>query len=199
MLGDKRKLIRNYLRYFPSRTDLLGRTPYYLLQAVRYGLDRGILESSQIRLRFLGRLSDDDKAMVSRFHLEETAEYHGYRNHGESVQSLVDSDVLFLPLHSAAPGGDPLIVPGKTYEYMASERPVLAIVPEGDARDFLVNSGLGCVFDRENTAGVAEFLAGMVNQKRNGPVASNPDRGYIREFSRRMLTQRLARVFDQCT
>lgn len=198
-LGGRRKTIKDYLRYFRGSPDLLGRTPYYLLRAVRHGLDRGIIEGNQIRLKFLGQLSDDDKALVSSFGLDELAEYHGYRNHDESVQALVDSDLLFLPLHTGASGGDPLIVPGKTYEYLASERPVLAIVPEGDAREFLRQSGLGYVFDRDDMNGIGDFLGDLVGRKHQGPILSNPDRSCIDRFSRRMLTRQLASIFDRLT
>ena len=47
------------------------------------------------------------------------------------------ADLLFLPMHDLPPGRAAGIVPYKTYEYLAAERPILAAVPDGDARDLL--------------------------------------------------------------
>src|SRR5207248_9493883 len=49
----------------------------------------------------------------------------GYRSHAESVNWVESADVLFLPLHTPTDGGQALIVPGKTYEYLGSGRPIL--------------------------------------------------------------------------
>ena len=47
------------------------------------------------------------------------------------------ADLLFLPMHDLPPGRRAGLVPYKTYEYLAAERPILAAVPDGDARDIL--------------------------------------------------------------
>src|SRR5205823_1977284 len=67
--------------------------------------------------------------------------FSGYVSHHESVELIRTADLLFLPMHNLPAGKRSRIVPGKTYEYMATGRPILAAVPEGDARDYLEKSG----------------------------------------------------------
>ena len=47
------------------------------------------------------------------------------------------ADLLFLPMHDVPPGSRVGIVPGKTYEYLAWETPILAAVPDGDIAEIL--------------------------------------------------------------
>jgi hypothetical protein len=59
----------------------------------------------------------------------------------ESVALIRLADLLFLPMRDLPPGVRVTIVPGKTYEYLASRRPILAAVSDGDARDLLESGG----------------------------------------------------------
>ena len=50
------------------------------------------------------------------------------------------ADLLLLPMHDLPNGNRARLVPCKTYEYLASGRPILAALPEGDARDLLAGN-----------------------------------------------------------
>ena len=58
----------------------------------------------------------------------------GYLAHDESLALVRSADLLLLPMQDLPAGTRAGLVPGKTYEYLASGRPILAAVPEGDAR-----------------------------------------------------------------
>ena len=61
----------------------------------------------------------------------------GYLDHAEAVALVRSADLLFLPMHDLPPGFRTRTVPGKAYEYLASGRPILAALPDGDLRDML--------------------------------------------------------------
>lgn len=63
--------------------------------------------------------------------------HHGYLSHDLAVDLMRSADALFLAMHDVPPGMRTTTVPGKTYEYLASGRPILGALPEGDARDLL--------------------------------------------------------------
>ena len=65
--------------------------------------------------------------------------HHGYLSHDLAVDLMRSADALFLAMHDLPPGMRTATVPGKTYEYLASGRPILGALPEGDARDLLSN------------------------------------------------------------
>ena len=85
-------------------------------------------------------------------------EFMGYLSHAEGVQLILDADLLFLPLHKLPPGRRSTIVPGKTYEYVASGRPILAAVPHGDARDILAEAGTADVCAPSDVSRMTEIL-----------------------------------------
>ena len=66
---------------------------------------------------------------------------HGYVTHLQALTLIRSADLLFLPMQNLPPGRRSSTVPGKTYEYLASGRPILGAVPPGDALDLLQRSG----------------------------------------------------------
>jgi len=136
-LQSGRKTIIDIFRYSTGQVNLLARSPYYLLKAIKQLLDDSKITTGSIKLIFVGALNPQDVGLVKRFGIEKIVEFKGYVNHKESIRILRSADVLFLPLHKPGNNRFPLIVPGKTYEYMAASKPILALVPPGDARDFV--------------------------------------------------------------
>ena len=118
---------------------------------------------------------------------------HGYLPHGEAVALMRSADLLYLAMHGLPHGVRTATVPGKTYEYLAAGRPILAALPDGDARDLL--AGLPNV--RLCEPGDVDCLARGVAAARAGELAGAPPAELVERFERRELTRRLAEVFDR--
>ena len=82
------------------------------------------------------------------------------------------ADLLFLPMHALPRGVRAGLVPTKTYEYAASGRPILAAVPEGDARDFLVELGTAAVVDPDDTPGMEKIIEAEIERWRRSKPPS---------------------------
>jgi glycosyltransferase involved in cell wall biosynthesis len=196
-LGFGRGGVIKRIKYCPGGSNLLARTPYYLFKAVRRLLDEHKISRDDVRMVFAGSVSVQDKKLAERFGVEDMVEYCGYLDHTRSVEILKGADVLFLPLHKPAGGGYPLIVPGKTYEYMASGRAILGALPKGDAADFVKKSGLGVLCDPCDVDGMADKILGFVQKKkREGRIRHKIDEDFVGRFERRRLTCELAKIFD---
>jgi glycosyltransferase involved in cell wall biosynthesis len=118
----------------------------------------------------------------------------GYQDHRTSVRELVEADLLFLPLHRLPPGVRARIVPGKTYEYLASGRPILAAVPAGDARDLVLAAGAGIAVEPDDVAGIAAAIRTFMRQ---APSPLRPRSELVASFARHELSRRLAENFDR--
>jgi len=188
--------VLNRLRYRPGKANLIARSPYYLFKAVRKLLDEGTVGAGGIRMLFVGLASGEDMRLAERFGVERLVEWTGYLPHREALEKLACADMLFLPLHEVADNGLPLIVPGKTYEYLGLGLPILGAVPSGDCRDFLEKSGLGRVCGPTDVNGICAVLTEALAAHRAGGIKIQPDWEFIRGFERKNLTERLARVFD---
>jgi hypothetical protein len=99
-------------------------------------------------------------------------------------------------LHDVAAGTRVGIVPGKTYEYLGSRRPILAAVPQGDARDLLEAAGTATVCDPGDASAMAHSLERAIERKSARSPLPQPDAGVLRRYERRALTAELASVFD---
>ena len=92
--------------------------------------------------------------------------FHGYVPHDESVRLLRSADLLFLPMHNVAAGWRVGIIPGKTYEYIAARRPILAAVPPGDAHDLLRSAGNAAICDPADVVAMRRELRAAIERKR---------------------------------
>jgi glycosyltransferase involved in cell wall biosynthesis len=168
------------------------RSHVYLLRAVRRVLAERPELARRIEVHLAGLLSDADRRVFGF----EVVHEHGYLPHDETVELLRTADLLFLPMHDLPPGRRARIVPGKTYEYLASRRPILAAVPDGDVRDLLSRAGNAFVCRPDDDAAMARVISEQADRVLAGRPAPAPREDVLAEFERRRLSERLVEVFD---
>lgn len=114
-------------------------------------------------------------------------------SHPEAVCELQSADVLLLMSDNA-------LVPGKTFEYIVSGTPILAIVPPDSAVAHIIRStGTGCVVDPEDTEGLQLVLQQLAEDYEGfRAMCFRPDLANIKKYERRELTGQLAQIFDAC-
>ncbi len=120
----------------------------------------------------------------------------GYLSHAATVELLQSADLLFLPMHDLPEGVRATIVPGKTYEYLAARRPILAAVPDGDARDLLAQVPSATLCRPADVAGMADAIAAGLRRTELGEAAPEVSDELLAPFTRQHLAARLADVFD---
>lgn len=123
---------------------------------------------------------------------------HGYVPHRDSLALMQRSDVLLLSLPDG--GKNAGWVPGRLYDYMASTTPIYAVVPHGEACNVLSRSRAGVAWTYSESNQAAEEKLGSIWELwKSGKRWSHHRWDYIRQFDRRLLTGRLAGVFDSLT
>jgi Glycosyltransferase Family 4/Glycosyl transferases group 1 len=172
--------------------DVGTRSHVYLLQAVERLLLRRPDLRGRVEVHLAGILSEADKN-VPGF---DVVRAHGYLPHDETVALLRSADLLFLPMHGLPPGTRARIVPGKTYEYLAAGPPVLAAVPDGDARDLLLRAGHADVRRPDDVAGLEAAVAAAVDRWLDGGERPRAKTDVVDRYERREQSKALAGVFD---
>jgi glycosyltransferase involved in cell wall biosynthesis len=104
---------------------------------------------------------------------------------------------MFLPMHDSPVGRRVAITPGKTYEYLAAGRPILAAVPDGDARDLLEQAGNAILCRPADVDGLAAAILAEWDRKAANSAPPVADDRVLAPFERRALTKKLAAVFDR--
>ena len=175
------------------RVDLLTRSHVFLLEAVnRLLADDPSLEQS-LEVHFAGVLSPADLEVAAS---SPVVRLRGYLPHHETVDVMRSADLLFLPMQDLPPGTPAGIIPGKTFEYVASGRPILAAVPDGDARDLLARAGTALLSRPGDVEAMAALIRGAVDSRRRGEAPPELRTDAIAPYERRELARSLAEVFD---
>ena len=147
----------------------------------------------RLAIDFIGWLSLHNQAVAGRYsapdRLGSMLDFAGFLPHREAVARLAAADALLQVI-----GDDPgkgQIQGGKLMEYVGLDRPILAVVPEGDARALLRELDWGIVADPtpEGVAdGIDRLLAAPPPTRRADPEG---------RYDRINLTRRLAVLLDE--
>jgi glycosyltransferase involved in cell wall biosynthesis len=190
----RRKRVRRWLGGVTRDVDFLPRSHVYLLEAIE-ALKASDAELVQgVELHLAGVLTDADREIAEG---SDFARLLGYRSHEETLALVRTADLLFLPMHDLRPGHRAGLVPGKAYEYIASGRPILAAVPDGDVRDILGAVGTAEFCRPKDVAAMTALLRAAIERARSGAPLPVADADAIAPYERRELTRRLAGTIDR--
>jgi glycosyltransferase involved in cell wall biosynthesis len=187
--GQRRAVLLRRLLGGGYGADILTRSHAYLLQAIELLLVRRPDLRTKLELHLAGVLSPTDHELAQD---SQVVREHGYLRHGDAVELMRSADLLFLPMQNLPTGVRSGIVPGKTYEYLAAGRPILAAIPEGDARDILAEAAIARICDPDDVpAMMAAVEAEFECRRLREPLPTVPS-ALLERFERHNLADRYA-------
>ena len=89
------------------------------------------------------------------------------------------------------------MVPGKLYEYIGARRPILGLLPEGEAASLVADLRRGEVVAPDDPHAVASALGGFFDRFEAGVLDSSYDLTARPEFERKTRAGQLAAVLDE--
>ena len=165
--------------------------PDVLLAAVQAWLRAEPGFRRKLEFRFIGQdMSGKLQDLIRSHGLQDMCSVSGYRTHRRALQTMVDADALILIARGRA---DLAFIPGKTFEYLGSRKPIVVI---SDVPDTLALTGKhDLVFSAapDSTAGIIRCLKTVVDA---GPGQLR-DPESVSRFERRAETARLADILNQ--
>jgi glycosyltransferase involved in cell wall biosynthesis len=143
--------------------------------------------------RFVGDFLERDREWAHGLGLGERLELLPFASRRRSLAYQRDSEALLLLLPQAGERGGP-VLPGKIFEYLAAERPILAAVPpEGEAASLIREAHAGVVVPPDDVGAIGEALVGLEARWRAGALDGSPLDPQLRDrISRRRRVQELA-------
>ncbi|MDH7514900.1 MAG: glycosyltransferase family 4 protein [Bacteroidota bacterium] len=183
----------NRMRITHAGTFYHDRTPQTLLRALRSFLDGNPDARGCVVACFAGNFRSEDHRLVDELGLRDDVEILGYLPHRQCVAELRRADALWMTI--GASRGMEVVSTGKLYEYIGAGKPILASIPECEARRTLAGHGAAYISgpnDAESLARNIETLFGLFRQ--NALPAPRPQ--FAEQFDRRRLTGELVRVFE---
>ena len=121
--------------------------------------------------RFVGDFRSTDREWAEQLGLGDRLELVDYLPRSEALRIQRDSEALLL-LIPAAGGRGKGVLSGKVFEYIAAERPILALVPpDGAAAQLIRETGAGVVVAPDDVEGIRGALVAMHERFTNGGLA----------------------------
>ena len=147
-----------------------------------------------LRLRFVGTVSAGVQEQIREVGLGKHTEFVPFVPHDESVSYLLRSTALLIAIPDVAHNFG--ILPGKVFEYLASNKPIICIGPVGsDADNLLEECGAGRALPYDTYSGMLDHLDGLFAAWRINPNLDLPAMNQA-QYSRRALTEKLARLIQ---
>jgi hypothetical protein len=168
---------------------LTNRNPELLWEILSELKDENKVFSKNLLIKLVGVVSEDVLESLAVFGLTENYKTLGYVSHQEAIQIQHDAQVLLL-VEMDSPETKS-IIPGKLFEYVAANRPILAIGPDGsDVEGILKETNAGVYFtytEKEKLKKQLQFYYEAYSKANLNINSHNTE-----QYSRRELTKSLS-------
>lgn len=170
---------------------LSDRNPQILWQVIKELVAENVDFSADFQLKLIGATSQEVLASINEFGLDEYVNNLGYVSHQEAVEHQRKSQVLLLIEIDSEETKS--IIPGKVFEYIVSERPIVAIGPkESDFAEIITGTNTGNFFIYNEKEALKETLKKHYEAyKRNELKAFGVG---LQQYSRKNLTEKLSKL-----
>ncbi len=170
------------------------RNPFSLWKAIGELINNNTSFKNDLKLNFYGSLAEDVKQTICDQKLEQNLVVHGYVSHQEALNAINQANILVLTnFDNVASKG---IIPGKLFEYMATNNPILAIGPnDADVQRILQQTNAGAYYNHQEVEAIKTYILKIYNQ-----WLANPNQQFetntieVEKFNRKNLTNHLAQI-----
>jgi glycosyltransferase involved in cell wall biosynthesis len=173
---------------------LSERNPIMLWQALKELVSENADFKNDFRLKLIGATSQEVLDTISEFKLNDYVQNLGYVSHQEALEHQRKSQVLLLiEINSTATKS---IIPGKLFEYMVSERPIIAIGPEGsDFAEIITATNTGIFFTYDEKEKLKALLLKSYQEYQNQNLKVHAVD--LQHYSRKSLTKQLVQILNR--
>lgn len=167
------------------------RTPECLFQVLGEMVNEDPEFARKLKIRNIGKLDITALESVKKCGLENHLEIIDYLPHNKVIKEQVSATMLLLLVNNTP--NAKLILTGKIFEYLASERPIICIAPpDGDAASIINETNSGKVFDFKDSKNLKEYLKKSFIQFNEGKL--NYKSKDIEKYSRLNLTEKMSEL-----
>ncbi|SDH24398.1 Glycosyl transferases group 1 [Flavobacterium omnivorum] len=147
-----------------------------------------------LEIKLIGAVSQEVLETISQFRLNPYLNNMGYVSHAEAIAHQRKSQVLLLIEIDSEDTKS--IIPGKLFEYMVSNRPIIAIGPkDSDFAEIISNTNTGVFLKYSEKMKLKSVILEFYNQFLEGKLQSNGVG--LQHYSRKNLTKQLVSLLNK--
>ena len=172
-----------------------AQSPQSLLQACRSLRQKNESFRRCFRLRLVGSIA---KHLEDVFHADDDTfvDQTGYVDRADAATAMQTADALFF-MTPAHPNGR-YCYPGKIFEYLATDRPILALVHHGASIETLLRNAGGVTIAHHGEPDSLEDAMHMVfNRWQTSSVDANRDAAFVDQFAQTNLANRYLALINE--
>lgn len=148
---------------------------------------------SDLEIKLIGAVSQEVLQTISEFSLDTFVTNLGYVSHKEAVSHQRKSQVLLLIEIDSQ--NTKSIIPGKLFEYMVSERPIVAIGPkDSDFSDIIKSTNTGVFFEYHQKEQLKTTIFNFYLQYKEHNLKVHAVG--LQNYSRKNLTEQLVKILN---
>ncbi|WP_396193260.1 glycosyltransferase family 4 protein [Flavobacterium sp.] len=146
---------------------------------------------NDLELKLIGAVSQEVLKTISKYNLDSYLNNLGYVSHKEAVSHQRTSQILLLIEINSE--NTKSILPGKLFEYMVSERPIIAIGPkDSDFAEIIQSTNTGVFFTYDEKEALKALIASHYNLFLQHNLKVFPVG--LQHYSRKNLTKQLSEL-----
>jgi galactitol-specific phosphotransferase system IIB component len=173
---------------------LSERNPRILWESISELIRENPLFASHFQLKLIGAVSQEVLDAIALFQLQNYVVNLGYISHDEAIAHQKKSQVLLLIEINSEDTKS--IIPGKLFEYMVSERPIIGIGPKGsDFAEIITDTNTGIFVDYSEKDKLKSYIANYFSLFLEGNLKSSAVG--LQKYSRKNLTEKLATFLNR--
>jgi hypothetical protein len=170
---------------------LSKRNPEVLWRVLKDLMEEQTEFSNDFQLNFVGSVSDHVLKSIKSNNLSNCVNEVGYVSHNEAIVFQKKSQILLLIEIDSEDTRS--IIPGKLFEYMVSNRPILAIGPESsDVEKIIKETNTGHYFNYSDYDSLKRIILEHYKAFKNNTLQSYPIG--LQKYHRKALTKSLAKL-----
>jgi len=170
---------------------LSERNPRILWKALKELTKENQDFAADFQLKLLGAVSQEVLDTIAEFKLNDFVLNLGYVSHQEAVAHQRKSQVLLLIEIDSEDTKS--IIPGKVFEYMVSERPIIAIGPEdSDFAEIITSTNTGVFFTYDEKEKLKALLLKYYQDYKANNLKVHAVG--LQQYSRKSLTEQLSKL-----
>jgi glycosyltransferase involved in cell wall biosynthesis len=180
-----------------------SRNPDVFLRGLRIAIDRDADLASTVRVDFYGFFGGPgNDALIDELRLRDVVTVHGFVERTLALDAMRKADWLLMIMETLPSwngignftGG----YTSKLFEYLATGRPILALLPPSSAAEVIREARAGVVVANDDPEAVATVISAIARGTYRG-IGRERNAAFIREFGMDRIADRLAGVFDAVT
>lgn len=172
------------------------RSPNNFFEAIKNLKQKGLIDPNSINVKLIGNYHKDKlQAQIDNLNLTDDVQIIGYVPHDECIKYQLSADALVL-IEGSGVGANAFYT-GKIFEYMNTKRPVIAILPDGVAKDLVIESNIGVVANTDDVQQIEDVIQQYYQKFKQKILQFEGDFAIIQKFERKKLTNALAQIFDK--